>query len=105
MPWIIRGTATPTLPMRATTPTSSFRPALLRELHLSGKRGGHPRAFARLVRHWPSWACARTEYEAIRTPVLLIYGDHDWSRREERDADARSIPGARLRIVADAGHF
>jgi pimeloyl-ACP methyl ester carboxylesterase len=83
----------------------SFPPALLRELYAAGKEPGHPRAFVRLVRHWPSWEQARAEYGSIDVPVLLLYGDHDWSRREEREADRRSIPGARMRVVEHAGHF
>ena len=83
----------------------AFPPALLRELHAAGKRPGHARAFTRLVRHWPSWEQARAEYGSVSLPVLLLYGDHDWSREDEREADRRAIPGARLRVVADAGHF
>ncbi|HEU4641189.1 MAG TPA: alpha/beta hydrolase [Gemmatimonadaceae bacterium] len=83
----------------------AFPAALLHELHDSGKAPGHPRAFMRLVRHWPSWERARAEYGNIAVPVLLLYGDHDWSRDEEREADRRAIPGATMRVVADAGHF
>lgn len=83
----------------------AFPPGLLRELHAAGKRPGHPRAFARLVRNWGSWARSRAEYRNIDRPVLLLYGDHDWSRAEEREADLRSIPGARMRVVEHAGHF
>ena len=83
----------------------AFPPALLRELHAAGKAPGHPRAFQRLVRHWPSWEQARTEYANIELPVLLLYGEYDWSREAEREADRRAIPGARFRVVEDAGHF
>lgn len=83
----------------------AFPSALLRELHASGRKSGHPRAFTQLVRHWPSWEEARAEYGAIALPVLLLYGDHDWSRDDEREADRRAIPGSRMRVVKDAGHF
>ena len=83
----------------------SFSSGLLRELHAAGKAAGHTRAFVRLVRHWPSWERLRGEYVSIELPVLLLYGEHDWSREDERDADRRSIPGARPRVVAGAGHF
>jgi pimeloyl-ACP methyl ester carboxylesterase len=83
----------------------AFPSALLRELHASGRKSGHPRAFTQLVRHWPSWEDARAEYGAIALPVLLLYGDHDWSRDVEREADRRAIPGSRMRVVKDAGHF
>jgi pimeloyl-ACP methyl ester carboxylesterase len=83
----------------------SFPPGLLGELHASGKRPGHARAFTRLVRAWSSWDGARAEYAKITVPVLLLYGDHDWSREEEREADRQSIAGVRMQIAKDAGHF
>ncbi len=58
-----------------------------------------------LVRHWDSWERARSEYSSIDVPTLLIYGDHDWSRVEERESDRQIIAGAELRIIKDAGHF
>lgn len=74
------------------------------EMYRVGNRRGHYRAFMSLIRHWPGWEHARTEYANIDRPVLLLYGDADWSRTEEREADARDIPGAQLRIV-EGGHF
>lgn len=87
------------------TRKESFPPGLLREMYLVGNRRGHARAFASLVHHWPGWERARAEYAKIDRPVLLLYGDHDWSRPVEREADARDIPGARMRVVEGAGHF
>jgi pimeloyl-ACP methyl ester carboxylesterase len=66
---------------------------------------GHRQAFEQLVSNWPSWEQARAEYKNIALPVLLLYGDHDWSRVAEREADHRAIPGSRIRIVKEAGHF
>ncbi len=83
----------------------SLPSALAREMYLVGNRRGHNRAFMSLVRHWGSWEAGRAEYGAIDCPTLLLYGDHDWSRDEERAADARAIPGAELHVVRDAGHF
>ena len=83
----------------------AFPSALLRELYAAGTAPGHPRAFMQLVRHWPSWEQARAEYGNIALPVLLLYGDHDWSHDAEREADHRAIPGSRMRVVKDAGHF
>jgi pimeloyl-ACP methyl ester carboxylesterase len=79
--------------------------ALAREMYLVGNRRGYSRAFMSLVRHWGSWEAARAEYRSIDRPTLLIYGDHDWSREDERVAEARAIPGAELRVIKDAGHF
>jgi pimeloyl-ACP methyl ester carboxylesterase len=58
-----------------------------------------------LVAHWAEWEKARAEYNRIDVPVLLVYGDHDWSRSEERATNQRVIPGAKMTIVRDAGHF
>lgn len=76
-----------------------------REVYAVGNRRGHYRAFLSLVRHWPQWEAARSEYRTIDRPVLLLYGEHDWSRPGEREANRRDIPGAQLRVVPDAGHF
>jgi pimeloyl-ACP methyl ester carboxylesterase len=83
----------------------SIPPALLKEMYRVGGRQGHYRAFMSLVHHWPEWEKARAEYGNIDRPVLLLYGDSDWSRPEEREATARAIPGAQVRTIKDAGHF
>jgi len=83
----------------------SIPPMLARELYRVGNRRGHNRALMSLVHHWASWEAGRAEYGNIDRPTLLLYGDHDWSRDDERAANARSIPGAELRVIANAGHF
>ncbi len=55
-----------------------------------------------LVRHWRSWERTRVEYAQVDRPALLIYGDHDWSRANERESDRRAIPGAKLRIIKES---
>lgn len=80
---------------------SDIRPIL----DMLTEKPDHPRAFMRLVRHWPSWEEARAEYGKIALPVLLLYGDHDWSRDAEREADRQAIPDSGIRVVKDAGHF
>jgi len=79
--------------------------ALLREMYEVGNRPGHYRAFMSLVSHWPKWEKARAEYSQIDVPVLLVYGGHDWSRPDEREANRHTIPGAQMTVVKDAGHF
>ncbi len=78
---------------------------LLREIDAVGNRPGHYKAFMSLVRHWPEWEEARREYGRIERPVLLVYGDHDWSRTREREAGRDAVPGAEMVTVADGGHF
>lgn len=84
---------------------AALPPAFAAEVYAVGNRRGHYQAVLSLVRHWPAWESARSEYGAIDRPVLLLYGAHDWSRPEEREANRRDIPGATLRVVAGAGHF
>ncbi|MFB3075920.1 MAG: alpha/beta fold hydrolase [Candidatus Methylomirabilales bacterium] len=79
--------------------------ALLREMHEVGNRPHHYRAFMSLVRHWAGWEDARANYAKIAVPVLLVYGEGDWSRPDEREANHRAIPGAQMTIVKDASHF
>lgn len=83
----------------------AFPPGLLRELHAAGSRPGHARAFVQLLRHGSSWEQARAKYGNIVLPVLLLYGDHDWSRDAEREVDHRAIADSRIQIVKNAGHF
>jgi pimeloyl-ACP methyl ester carboxylesterase len=75
------------------------------EVYRVGERPGHYRAFLQLIRHMPLWRKTREVYRAVRVPVLLVYGDHDWSREAERQATLHQIPGARLAMVENAGHF
>jgi pimeloyl-ACP methyl ester carboxylesterase len=79
----------------------SFREQVFRV----GERPGHYQAFLNLIRHMGLWRKAHEVYGRIRVPVLLVYGDRDWSRPAERQTTLREIPGARLETVADAGHF
>jgi pimeloyl-ACP methyl ester carboxylesterase len=80
-------------------------PALLREMYEVGNRPHHYRALMSLVRHWAGWERGRADYARIAVPVLLVYGEYDWSRPDERETNQRVIPGAKMTIVGDAGHF
>ena len=35
----------------------------------------------------------------------LVYGDDDWSRPAEREANAHAIPGVRTATLTNSGHF
>jgi pimeloyl-ACP methyl ester carboxylesterase len=78
---------------------------LAREMYAAGCRPGHYRAFLSLLRHAHRWDEARVEYGNITAPVLLVYGEKDWSREDERRATLERIPGARMEIVENGGHF
>jgi pimeloyl-ACP methyl ester carboxylesterase len=78
---------------------------LVDDLHDAGIRPGHARAFRSLMLNWQTWIAARDHFPAIRTPVLLSYGEDDWSRPAERDANAQAILGARAITLSACGHF
>jgi pimeloyl-ACP methyl ester carboxylesterase len=61
--------------------------------------------FLNLIRHAHHWDEARQRYGKIDVPVLVGYGEQDWSRAEERQRTVRSIPGATVEVVPDGGHF
>lgn len=83
----------------------SVPPSYLRAMDDVGKRPGHYRAFLSLVRHFPEWEEMRREYGDIDAPVLLLYGERDWSRKDEREANRASISGAELQEIPEAGHL
>ena len=83
----------------------AFPPALLAEFYRNGNRKGHYRAFLSLLRNAWKWDTAHAEYGKVRVPVLVVYGERDWSTAAERDATVRAIPGARMAQVAGGGHF
>jgi pimeloyl-ACP methyl ester carboxylesterase len=80
-------------------------PELLKEMYLVGNRKGHYRAFLNLLRNAETWETATKTYSNIRIPVLLLWGDRDWSRRDEREHDRQIVPGAKMATVENGGHF
>jgi len=78
---------------------------LVSEMHRVGNRPGHYLAFISLIAHFKAWEHLRALYPAIRVPVSLVYGEHDWSYPPERDACRALVPTARLEIVAGSGHL
>jgi pimeloyl-ACP methyl ester carboxylesterase len=77
----------------------------LEELYLVGTRPGHYKAFLNLLRNAHKWDEAHAHYPNIKAPVLLVYGEHDWSRASERENTLRGIPSATMQTVAGGGHF
>jgi pimeloyl-ACP methyl ester carboxylesterase len=75
------------------------------QVRASGLRQGHYRAFLNLLRHGYLWDEARERYGEITVPVLVVYGDRDWSREDERQRTVQAIPGAKVETVANGGHF
>jgi pimeloyl-ACP methyl ester carboxylesterase len=78
---------------------------LIDDMSRCGSLPGHPRAFRSLSLEWRSWIDARSDYPKISVPVSLVYGDEDWSRPLERDANSNAIPGTRASTLEATGHF
>jgi pimeloyl-ACP methyl ester carboxylesterase len=77
----------------------------LAELRRVGRRHGYPRVAREVFRNVDSMIAARALYGRVITPVTLVYGDHDWSRVPERDANLALLPGAESIALDDTGHF
>jgi pimeloyl-ACP methyl ester carboxylesterase len=84
---------------------AALTPGFMNQLVASGARAGHYRAFLNLIRHAHLWEDARQAYGHVAVPVLLVYGEQDWSYAEERRRTLEAIPGARLETVPGGGHF
>jgi pimeloyl-ACP methyl ester carboxylesterase len=77
----------------------------LDELRRVGRRPGYPTVARAIYRNLESLIAARGRYAGINVPVTLVYGDQDWSRPSDRQANIESVPGARDIVLRDTGHF
>jgi pimeloyl-ACP methyl ester carboxylesterase len=77
----------------------------LDELRRVGRRPGYPTVARAIYRNLESLIAARARYAGIGAPVTLVYGDEDWSRPSDRQANIETIPGARHIALPDTGHF
>ncbi len=92
--------------MRGGVYDSSVLPdKLMHEINNVGNRRLHYQSFMSLIRNFPKWEKERESYNGIQVPVLLVYGDHDWSTENERLDTKNRINNARLEIISNAGHF
>jgi pimeloyl-ACP methyl ester carboxylesterase len=78
---------------------------LLAEFNRAGFRKGYRYVERNVFANWRSWSKARSMYAAVKAPVKLIYGDHDWSTLEERKRTAKELGGIAITTVANTGHF
>jgi pimeloyl-ACP methyl ester carboxylesterase len=58
-----------------------------------------------VFRNVGSMIAARALYGRVTAPVTLIYGDHDWSRVPERQANLALLRGAGSVSPSETGHF
>lgn len=77
----------------------------LAELRRVGRRRGYPGVARQVYRNVDSMMAARALYGRISARVSLVYGDHDWSHPQEREANLTLLPGARSISLHGSGHF
>jgi pimeloyl-ACP methyl ester carboxylesterase len=77
----------------------------LTELRRAGRRGGYPRVARAVFRNLESLIVARERYLLIQVPVVLVYGEDDWSRPSDREGVARLLPEAERLVLPHTGHF
>lgn len=78
---------------------------LLTEFNRAGYRKGYRYVERNVFANWRSWGEARSMYAAVKAPVKLIYGEHDWSTIDERKRTAKELGGVAINTVANTGHF
>jgi len=96
--------------MRAILTGGLVDPAALREDYLDellavGRHPGYSTVARAVYRNLPSLIAARARYREVTAPVHLIYGEKDWSRVSDRQANRDLLPGAEFTQVPNAGHF
>ncbi|MET8758423.1 alpha/beta hydrolase [Lentzea sp. NPDC004782] len=84
---------------------SALREDYLDELLAVGRRPGYATVARAIYGNLPTLIAARARYPEVTAPVHLVYGEHDWSRPSDRQANRRLLPGAEFTEVPDAGHF
>ena len=70
-----------------------------------GRHPGYSTVARAVYRSLPSLVAARPRYPEVTAPVHLIYGDKDWSRPSDQQANRRLLPNAEFTLVPRAGHF
>ena len=77
----------------------------LAELLRVGRRPGYSTVARSESAALPSFIAARSRYPNVKAPVHLVYGEKDWSRPSDRQANKDLIPTAKFTQVSNAGHF
>ena len=77
----------------------------LDELLKVGRRPSYPTVARAVYANLPSLIAARSRYPEVNAPVHLIYGEKDWSRYSDREANKQQVLNAEFTEVPQAGHF
>ncbi|MGW3107827.1 alpha/beta fold hydrolase [Streptomyces sp. NPDC001100] len=84
---------------------TALREDYLDELLQVGRRPGYPGVARAVYQSMPSLIAARSRYPEVKAPVHLVYGEKDWSRPSDRQANKELLPAADFTQVPGAGHF
>lgn len=84
---------------------SALREDYVDELLQVGGRPGYPTVARAVYQNLPSLIAARSRYPEVKAPIHLVYGEKDWSRRSDREANKELLPAADFTQVPAAGHF
>lgn len=84
---------------------TALREDYLDELLRVGRRPGYSTVARSVYASLPSFIAARSRYPRVTAPVDLIYGERDWSRTSDRQANSDLIHTAKFIQVPNAGHF
>jgi len=85
--------------------TAALEADHLDELLKVGRRPGYPTVARAVYASLPSLIEARSRYAQVTAPIHLVYGEADWSRPSDRQANKQILPNAQFTLVPDAGHF
>ncbi len=78
---------------------------LMKLFDQTGHRPGYAFLGRNILKNWRSWSQASAFYAQVKCPVTLVYGEFDWSTRQERTRTLNQLPSAKLQTIAGAGHF
>lgn len=84
---------------------SALREDYVDELLQVGRRPGYPTVARGVYQALPSLIAARSRYPEVKAPIHLVYGEKDWSRPSDRQANKMLLPAADFTQVPKAGHF
>ena len=84
---------------------SALREDYVEELLKVGRRPGYPTVARAVYANLPSLRAARSRYPEVSAPIHLVYGEKDWSRSSDRQANWQLLPAAGFTEVPGAGHF
>jgi pimeloyl-ACP methyl ester carboxylesterase len=84
---------------------TALREDYLDELLKVGRRPGYPTVAHGVYTNLRSLIAARSRYTDVTAPVHFVYGEKDWSRPADRQANRDLLPAAEFTQVPDTGHF